>query len=756
MAHPVKPVMGEDATVERTVIEERRDSEEYDVNKTKQEVNTKREMNMKQEAKNTKQETNSTKQEAINTKQDGNYTKQETNKNKHELNNTKQEANNTNQESNKTKQESNKTKQEPNNTKYEANKIKQEANNIKQEGDITGQSIGPLQAPPTTYKQRREEFRKIFKELAESERLIVDYACALQKDIILQGRLYLTESCLCFYSNIFWGTKITVKLKDIAAMTREKTARWIPNAIQICTNTQVMFFTSFSSRERSFQNIFRLWQNFLMEKHLTRHEFLQMVKQHYGSDLGLSLEEMECLQGSTDTAVQTQTSLNMKGEDHSGRLERPSSLRLPHTEQTPQDTSTPQGEDTHSPVVQQSTPIGEDTRSMSSCQRSPATPLNGFSPERTSKCSSLSLDLNANEDRASESSLSGSMEDVERECSTRGSQGRLFLNRVFRISAEKMFELLFTDSYFFCRFMDARKITGCTSTSWQRDASGSMKRSKNYTITINNPLVGKFSTATENQTLYKESRERHYYIVDAEVYTHDVPYHDYFYTLNRYCIIRTSKHKCRLRIHTDVKYNKQPWGFVKSFITKNSWSGIEDYFRHLEAELLEEEVELTQGSGDGGKASLRRRRRTFSRTLQDHARPIRQYSVDPELHRDNTMGAVDVKSAQKWNITSIITGMSLILLVLTVLNLGLLFKLWAMEDVAHRMYLNTKQRIQERAEASMAPDLGPRQSMLQSQDEARLLRAVLQDSINLLEQLRSSLLELQRSFQGRNKTSSPM
>jgi len=36
------------------------------------------------------------------------------------------------------------------------------------------------------------------------------------------------------------------------------------------------------------------------------------------------------------------------------------------------------------------------------------------------------------------------------------------------------------------------------------------------------------------------------------------------------------------------------------------------------------------------------------------------------------------------------------LFVLVVLNLGLFFKLWAMEDVAHRMYLNTKHRMKER------------------------------------------------------------
>lgn len=38
---------------------------------------------------------------------------------------------------------------------------------------------------------------------------------------------------------------------------------------------------------------------------------------------------------------------------------------------------------------------------------------------------------------------------------------------------------------------------------------------------------------------------------------------------------------CATRVYTDVKYKKQPWGLVKSFITKNSWSGIEDYFRQL-------------------------------------------------------------------------------------------------------------------------------------------------------------------------------
>lgn len=109
-------------------------------------------------------------------------------------------------------------------------------------------------------------------------------------------------------------------------------------------------------------------------------------------------------------------------------------------------------------------------------------------------------------------------------------QGRVYLNKVFHISASKMFELLFSDSTFIRRFMNVRKITsktpslpksitddkfvtGCkifkvnnnllfsdaSFTPWQKDASGNTERSLNYTITINNPLIGKFSGATENQ-----------------------------------------------------------------------------------------------------------------------------------------------------------------------------------------------------------------------------------------------------------------
>lgn len=60
-----------------------------------------------------------------------------------------------------------------------------------------------------------------------------------------------------------------------------------------------------------------------------------------------------------------------------------------------------------------------------------------------------------------------------------------------------------------------------------------------------------------------------------------------------------------------------------------------------EAELLEEEAELNQGSGEAGKmAGLRRRRRAYSRTMQEHIKPKGQ---NTEQHREGSLGTQPMK-----------------------------------------------------------------------------------------------------------------
>lgn len=39
------------------------------------------------------------------------------------------------------------------------------------------------------------------------------YSCALLRDILLQGRLYISRNWLCFYANLF-GKDIKVRMND--------------------------------------------------------------------------------------------------------------------------------------------------------------------------------------------------------------------------------------------------------------------------------------------------------------------------------------------------------------------------------------------------------------------------------------------------------------------------------------------------------------------------------------------------------------
>ena len=86
---------------------------------------------------------------------------------------------------------------------------------------------------------------------------------------------------------------------QVTAMTKEKTALVIPNAIQICTNSEKLFFTSFAARDKTHmmlfrlvteqQNMslystlyFRLWQNALLDSPATQTEIWSWVQSVYG------------------------------------------------------------------------------------------------------------------------------------------------------------------------------------------------------------------------------------------------------------------------------------------------------------------------------------------------------------------------------------------------------------------------------------------------------------------------------------------
>lgn len=63
-----------------------------------------------------------------------------------------------------------------------------------------------------------------------------DYGCALQREILIQGRLYISEHHLSFNANIFgWVTTLTLPFAEVVSIEKRMTAYVIPNAIQVTT-----------------------------------------------------------------------------------------------------------------------------------------------------------------------------------------------------------------------------------------------------------------------------------------------------------------------------------------------------------------------------------------------------------------------------------------------------------------------------------------------------------------------------------------
>uniref|UniRef100_A0A8C5Q4Q8 GRAM domain containing 1A n=1 Tax=Leptobrachium leishanense TaxID=445787 RepID=A0A8C5Q4Q8_9ANUR len=567
-----------------------------------------------------------------------------------------------------------------------------------------------------TYKQRNEDFRKIFKKLPDSERLIVDYSCALQRDILLQGRLYLSENWICFYSNIFrWETTISIQLKDIRCIKKEKTAKLIPNAIQVCTGNEKHFFTSFGARDRSFLLIFRLWQNALLDKTLSPRELWHIVHQCYGTELGLTSED--------EDYVSSRDLLNGLGV----------------SEEFPECPDLSDASSRSEPKLGTSPPLPatDSFTSLASCDSMPAedltgqsdaqsdSQLDGSSSQTVTPLSEMTgtglldslpaLDVLPSEDLPtdpSNNSTPSSTQDEDGSCLAKDVvssdlPGRLLINTVYHISAERLQHALTSDTQFMSEFMDVRKFTDVVVSAWARDSSGKQSRVINYTIPINNPLGPKSAPAVETQGVLGD-------------------------LLPEAAMEPGAKH------------------YREELVER-----MEEHFSQLADALVRLEQCCVEELGGREKPALRRRKRTLS-WKSHHPDPLGMTAPPLETERGarstRTSGSISSQLSHlsdrgaTQRIPTALYVISIILLVLVVLNMMLFYRLWSLEHTARtfqtwQSYAVSQGRFpQSAADWAEILELQKRFHSAEVQKWKQTLRA----SVQLLDEMRLSLQRLQQ------------
>ncbi|VEU19491.1 DEKNAAC100554 [Brettanomyces naardenensis] len=109
-------------------------------------------------------------------------------------------------------------------------------------------------------EKRDSSFHSVFPNISSSERLLDDFSCALSREILLQGRLYVSEHYVCFNSNLLgWITSVVISLDEIVRFDRRSTAGLFPNGIVIETKDSKHSFASFISRDQTLNFLSTIW-----------------------------------------------------------------------------------------------------------------------------------------------------------------------------------------------------------------------------------------------------------------------------------------------------------------------------------------------------------------------------------------------------------------------------------------------------------------------------------------------------------------
>lgn len=110
-------------------------------------------------------------------------------------------------------------------------------------------------------QKRNKDFHGFFKSVPEDDYLIEDYSAALQREILLHGRLYISERNICFSSNIMgYVTTLVINFDEVMAMEKRNTAMIFPNAIMIQTLHAKNVFASFLNRDSAYELLLNIWK----------------------------------------------------------------------------------------------------------------------------------------------------------------------------------------------------------------------------------------------------------------------------------------------------------------------------------------------------------------------------------------------------------------------------------------------------------------------------------------------------------------
>ncbi|XP_038550767.1 GRAM domain-containing protein 2B-like [Micropterus salmoides] len=105
--------------------------------------------------------------------------------------------------------------------------------------------------PLKSFLKHNKTFHKLFQEIPEGENLIHSFTCALQKEVLYHGKLFVSENHVCFHSSVLLkDTKVVIPVSSVRDVKKYNSAL---SMLSIQTVGEKYSFVSLRHREMCYK-----------------------------------------------------------------------------------------------------------------------------------------------------------------------------------------------------------------------------------------------------------------------------------------------------------------------------------------------------------------------------------------------------------------------------------------------------------------------------------------------------------------------
>ncbi|BFZ63745.1 SNF1-interacting protein [Saitoella coloradoensis] len=186
-------------------------------------------------------------------------------------------------------------------------------------------------------------------------------------------------------------------------------------------------------------------------------------------------------------------------------------------------------------------------------------------------------------------------------CGCRDHLDRKEFEHIFPIPAKALFHVIFGEkSGIWQRLYKDRGVHKFEQHPWRQIPGGLSRREFKYDITYKDAnSMAKVQPIVEHQTIEKED-ERLCYVVEDVKRPFDLPKHDRFTTVTKFCITHEGKGKCRLVIWTGVRWEGASTA-MQGTLRRSAQVGLKEMSKGI-VELVMGQVKLLGPSASASKA----------------------------------------------------------------------------------------------------------------------------------------------------------